>query len=63
MKIKIGKYIVTIFEVNKLQNASLSFDRTKAKAEAQEIINSDNFKALKAQAESARAKRRELQAS
>lgn len=60
MKIKLGKYSVTIFEVNKLENADLSFDQSKAKEQAREIIESENFKALKKQAERARMERNAL---
>lgn len=60
MKIKIGKYSVTIFEVNKLENANLTFDKAQAKAQAREIIESENFKALKKQAEKARMERNTL---
>ena len=57
MKIKLGKYIVTIFEVQKLQKANLEFDAAAAKKQADEIKNTQQFAELKKRAAALRATR------
>lgn len=57
MKIKLGKYIVTIFEVQKLQKANLEFDTAAAKKQADEIKNTQQFAELKKRAAALRATR------
>ena len=57
MKIKLGKYIVTIFEVQKLQKANLEFDAAAAKKQADEIKNAQQFAELKKRAAALRATR------
>ena len=57
MKIKLGKFIITIFEVQKLQKANLEFDTAAAKKQADEIKNTQQFAELKKRAAALRATR------
>jgi len=57
MKIKLGKFIITIFEVQKLQKANLEFDTAAAKKQADEIKSTQQFAELKKRAAALRATR------
>lgn len=57
MKIKLGKYIITIFAVSKLEKCNLDYDQNAAKQQAEQIKQSAQFAELKAKAAAIRAAR------
>jgi hypothetical protein len=57
MTITIFGHRITLFKIERLERADLSYDRNAARAEAAEIINSQSFQSLKARAAAIRAAR------
>lgn len=57
MTIKIWNIRITVFKVEKLERADLSFDQSAAKKQAEEIKNSQQFHDLKARAAAIRSAR------
>ena len=58
MTIKIFGYRITIFKAEKIETFTACIDAEARKNDAEQIRNSDTFKAIKAQADAYRANRK-----